>query len=106
MINSHLQPAIPLLPFRFPRIPAAISPPNIWAIALPEYSQEIRRVSSARVYHELMRKTAPGKNGASTKPRRKRTTTSEEKLWTAELQVEITPQTIMTVPRYSEGLAR
>lgn len=36
----------------------------------------MRLTSSARVYQELIRKIAPGKNGASTKPRKNLMATS------------------------------
>jgi hypothetical protein len=35
MMNSHLHPAIPCAPSRFPRTPAPIRPPNALARELP-----------------------------------------------------------------------
>lgn len=35
MINSHLQPAMPCAPFKFPRTPAPMRPPNAFASELP-----------------------------------------------------------------------
>jgi hypothetical protein len=53
-----------------------------------------------------MRKTAPGKNGASTKPRKKRTAMRWLKRWVAALQVETAPQRQHEAARYSEGRTR
>lgn len=50
-----------------------------------------------------MRKTAPGKNGASTKPRKNRTTTSCEKFCVAALQADTAPHNAMAEVRYSDG---
>src|SRR6478752_5800272 len=63
----------------------------------------MRRVSSALVYHELIKNTAPGKNGASTKPRKNRITIKWVKLSEAALHVDTTPQRQQEALRYSDG---
>ena len=73
---------------------------------------DVRKASSSRVYHEERRNRAPGKYGlsygqqgldwhgvtdASTKPRKKRTSTRPVKFWTAAVLVDKIPQIIIHV---------
>lgn len=67
-IVTTYHPPRPWAPCRFPNTPAPIRPPNAFASELPAYSQASRFVSSDRVYHEDIKKIAPGKKGASATP--------------------------------------
>ena len=54
--------------------------PNALLIKLPQDSSAVRSPSSDRLYHFESRKREPGKNAASTKPRKKRVSRAPVKL--------------------------
>lgn len=52
----------------------------------------------------LIRKIAPGKNGASIMPKNVRTTTKPAKFCTIPVNPQMMPQITITLPRYRLGL--
>ena len=57
-----------------------MSDPKAFEMMFPQYRSAVRVPSSLRLYHFDMRKSAPGKNAASTKPRKKRVRSAPMKL--------------------------
>ena len=65
-------------------MPEAMSDPKAFEMMFPQYRSAVRVPSSLRLYHFEMRKSAPGKNAASTKPRKKRVRSAPMKLTAAQ----------------------
>lgn len=63
-----------------PTIPLASNAPKAFEMMFPQYRIDIRDPSSDFVYHLLSKKSAPGKNAASTKPKKKRVRSALTKL--------------------------
>ena len=61
-------------------MPEAMSDPKALLIKLPQERTAVRTPSSDRLYHFDNRNKAPGKNAASTKPRKKRVRSAPTKL--------------------------
>ncbi len=76
----YLQAACPSFPSIPSRIPEAMREPKALLIKLPQERSAVRTPSSLRVYHFERRKSAPGKNAASTKPRKNRVRSAPTKL--------------------------
>ena len=87
------------------RTPAAMRAEKAFEIKLPQKRIAFLVVSSRRVYHFERINRAPGRNAASTNPRKKRVATIPENPVTIPDKVEIIPQRSMTIPIYSEGRA-
>lgn len=73
--NSHLQAAWPRTPCMFERTPAPTRAEKALEMRLPQNRMAFLMVSSRRVYHFERISSAPGRKAASTKPRKKRTST-------------------------------
>ena len=61
-------------------MPLAMRDPKALLMMLPQYNMAVRAPSSDLVYHFDNRKSAPGKNAASTKPRKNRVSSASTKL--------------------------
>lgn len=75
------------------KMPAEMRPAKLLDSNSPHISRAILTPSSRLVYQQLSKYTAPGKNGASTTPRRKRTA----RRLPAELVAPVQPLTIAQV---------
>ena len=80
------------------RTPAATRAEKAFEIRFPQNKIAFLVVSSRRVYHLLSIKSAPGRNAASTNPRKKRVATMPEKPVTIPDNVETIPQRSITTP--------
>ena len=80
-VQTHLQAAWPNLPSIPFKMPDAIRLPNALLMRFPHVRMAVRNPSSVRVYHLERRNKAPGKNAASTKPRKNRVRSAPTKLW-------------------------
>lgn len=99
-VSAYLHAACPSLPCIPLKIPDAINAPNALLIMFPQYKIAVRSPSSSRLYHFESRNcifqksiiltqcvdtanertNAPGKNAASTNPRKKRVRSAPVKL--------------------------
>jgi hypothetical protein len=73
IMKSHLQDAKWPTPFIPDNIPAEINPAKALERGIPQIRSAILIPISRFVYQQLRKKIAPGKKGASTKPRNSRT---------------------------------
>jgi hypothetical protein len=62
------------------KIPLAMSAPKALLSRLPQNSKAVRWPSSLRLYHFESKNNAPGKNAASTKPKKNRVMKTPVKL--------------------------
>lgn len=118
--SAYLQAECPSFPSIPSRMPEAIREPKALLIRLPQERTAVRTPSSDRLYHFDNRNKAPGKNAASTNPRKKRVSSAPVKLNLVRMDlnrvfvrgthlvvipvsVEIIPQTTMHTGRYMDG---
>ncbi len=101
--KSQRQAAWPRTPCMLESTPAPTRAENAFEMRFPQKRMAFLSVSSRLVYHLERMSSAPGRNAASTKPRKKRMVTMPAKSFAMPLSVEIRPQMTMTTDMYSDG---
>jgi hypothetical protein len=87
MMKNHCQLYMPAMPPIWCKIPAAKKPEMMLEMVLPACQMAILMGFSALVYHELVIRVMPGKNGASQSPVMNRTTQKPAPDVTAGIQI-------------------
>ena len=64
---------------------------------------KVTHPNSSFLYHLLSKNKAPGKNAASTNPRKNRVRRQPTKLWVIPVRHDIVPQQAIDAPMYNDG---